>query len=114
LADGVYVQIAVFGQGYCSSTMNAFNLISENTVKLAITDGISFFFTILGILGISVGVSVAAYFCCLEIDYFAKVLTNPLIVTIVSGLIAFVVASIYLSMIDISAQSVMQCYLIDH
>jgi hypothetical protein len=51
--------------------MKAFNLISENTVKLAITDGISFFFTILGILGISVGVTVAAYFCCIEISYFA-------------------------------------------
>jgi hypothetical protein len=41
-------------------------------------------------------------------------LNNPLIVTIVSGMIAFVIASIYLSMIDLSAQSVMQCYLIDH
>ena len=94
--------------------MDAFKLISENSIKFTITNGISFFFTILGILGISVGVSVAAYFSCLYIDYFAKVLTNPLIVTIVSGLIAFVVAAIYLSMIDISAQAVMQCYLIDH
>ena len=32
----------------------------------------------------------------------------------VSGLLAFIVSAIYLSMIDISATSVLQCYLVDH
>lgn len=34
-------------------------------------------------------------------------------VTIASGLIGFVIAGIYLSMIDLSAQSIIQCFLID-
>ncbi len=36
-----------------------------------------------------------------------------MIVTVASGLIAFVVAGIYLSMIDLSAQTIIQCFLID-
>lgn len=34
--------------------------------------------------------------------------------TIVGGIISFVVSAIYLSMIDVSASSVLQCYLVDH
>lgn len=54
--------MAVFGKGYCKSTHAAFNIITDNYTKMSITDGISIFFTIIGILGISVEVSVAAYF----------------------------------------------------
>lgn len=54
--------MAVFGKGYCRSTLAAFSIIADNAGKISITDGISIFFTIIGILGISVGVSVAAYF----------------------------------------------------
>lgn len=114
LNDGTYVQIAVTGKGYCRSTFKAFSLVSDNITKISITDGISMFFTMLGVLGIGVGVTVAAYFACEEIEYLAKTLTNPLVVTLTAGLIAFVVAGIYLSMIDLSAQSIIQCYFIDH
>lgn len=114
LNDGTYVQIAVEGTGYCGSTSKAYNILADNATKIAITDGISIFFKLLGILGIGVGITVAAYFVCQKVEYLAKLLTNPLIVTIASGLIAFVVAGIYLSMIDLSAQSIIQCYFIDH
>lgn len=114
LNDGTYVQIAVAGTGYCSSASRAFNIMADNVLKISITDGISLFFKILGILGIGVGVTVGAYFACQEIQYLAQLLTNPLVVTIAAGLIAFVVAGIYLSLIDLSAQSIIQCYFIDH
>lgn len=113
LNEGTYVQIAVNGTGYCGSTMKAYSILADNATKIAITDGISTFFKLLGLLGIGIGITVAAYFTCQEVQYLAKLLTNPLIVTIVSGIIAFVVAGIYLSMIDLSSQSIIQCYFID-
>lgn len=64
LNDGTYVQIAVKGTNYCSSAGRAYNILADNVVKLSITDGISLFFKILGILGIGVGITVAAYFSC--------------------------------------------------
>lgn len=114
LNDGTYVQIAVTGKGYCRSALKSFSIIADNITKISITDGISMFFTMLGVMGIGVGITVAAYFVCEENSYLARTLTNPLVVTIVAGLIGFVVASIYLSMIDLSALSIIQCYFIDH
>ena len=67
LNDGTYVQIAVNAQGYCSSTYKAFNLIADNITKFSITDGISIFFKVLGMLGISVGIAISAYFCLIKI-----------------------------------------------
>ena len=65
--DGTYVQIAVNSHGYCSSAYKAFNVIADNITKFSITDGISIFFKVLGMLGISVGVAVSAYFCLIKI-----------------------------------------------
>ena len=113
LSDGAYVQMAITGQGYCSSTGRAFDLITDNAVRVGITDGISIFFTIIGILAVTAAVSVASYFSVLKITYYEQRLSSPFSVTFVSGLIAFVVASVYLSMIDISATSVLQCFLTD-
>lgn len=72
------------------------------------------FFTTLGVLGIGIGVTVCAYFACQEIEYLAKTLSSPIIVTLTAGIIGFVVAGIYLSLIDLTAQSIIQCYFIDH
>lgn len=64
LNDGTYVQIAVTGKGYCRSALRSFSIISDNLEKISITDGISMFFTMLGVMGIGIGVTVAAYFVC--------------------------------------------------
>lgn len=80
-------------------------------VKVAITDGISIFFTILGVLGISTGVGAAAYFAVLYLPYYHSRISNPFVITFISVLISFVVATIYLSMIDVAALSVLQCFL---
>jgi choline transporter-like protein 2/4/5 len=108
------VLIAITGKGYCRSTYKAFNAIADNPLKFAITDGISVFFTTLGILGISIGVAIGVYIVCIKVQYFAIILTSPLIVTIAGWLIALIISAIYLSMIDISALSIMQSYLYEH
>lgn len=113
LSDGTYVQIAINGKSYCPSTLRAFDLISDNLVKVAITDGISIFFTILGVLGISAGVGASAYFAVLYTPYYQQRISNPFVLTFISVLISFVVATIYLSMIDVAALSVLQCFLED-
>jgi hypothetical protein len=81
---------------------------------VSITDGISIFFTVLGILGITLGVSVSAYFATVYIPYYQQRINSAFVVTIVSGIIAFIISAVYLSMIDIAASAVLQCYLVDH
>lgn len=114
LNDGTYVQVAINGEGYCSSASKAFNIIADNAIKVSVTDGISIFFTIIGVIAISIGVGVSAYFTVLKLPYFSTRVESPLIITFVSGAIAFLVSSVYLSMIDVAAGAVLQCYLVDH
>lgn len=114
LNDGTYVQIAISAQNYCSSTLRAFDLLADNVLKVGVTDSISVFFTFLGVLGISVGVAAGAYFSVLYIPFYQERIESPLVLTVVSGIIAFVISTIYLSMIDTSASSILQCYLVDH
>ena len=68
----------------------------------------------MGILGIGVGVGVGAYFAVEQIDYLASRISDPVVITVVSGLIGLSVAAIYLSLIDICAEGVMICYLLDY
>lgn len=114
LNDGTYVQVAINGQGYCASASKAFNITADNALKVTVTDGISIFFTIIGVVAISVGVAVSAYFAVLKLTYFSERVESPLIITFVSGIIAFLVSCVYLSMIDVASAAVLQCYLVDH
>lgn len=70
LSDGTYVQIAISARGYCYSTFRAFDLIADNVIKVSITDGLSVFFTIFGILGVTASVAVAAYFSVLRVPFY--------------------------------------------
>jgi hypothetical protein len=68
----------------------------------------------MGILGITLTVSVGAYFAVTYIPYYQQQINSAFVITIVSGIISFVISAIYLSMIDISTCSVLQCHLADH
>jgi hypothetical protein len=85
----------------------------DNAIRVGITDGLSILFTIIGILGVSAGVAAGAYFAVLKVPYYEQRVSSPFSLTFVSGLIAFVVACVYLSMIDVAATSVLQCFLTD-
>jgi uncharacterized membrane protein required for colicin V production len=78
-----------------------------------VTDSISIFFTVLGVVGITVGTAFAAYFSSTYVPYLATRITDPVATTSLAALIGLFVSCIYLSLIDVSAQAIIQCYLID-
>ena len=114
LNDGTYVQMAIHAEGYCASAARAYNIHADNALKLSITSGISLIFTILGVAGITLLVATCAYFGTLYLPYYQERIESPLVITFVAGVIAFVIACIYLAMIDITSTSMLQCYLIDY
>lgn len=67
----MYVQVAVNGTGYCTSTLEAFDVLTDNGLKLTLTSGISFFISLIGVLFISAGVTTASYFVQIEIQTLA-------------------------------------------
>ena len=113
LNDGAYVELAIHGENYCSSSFKAYNVLYDNKQDLAISDAIAFFFTIMGILGVTSTVAVCVYFVVLYLPYYQERIESPLALTFVSGIIAFIISAIYLSMIDITTTSTLTCYLDD-
>ena len=113
LNDGAMVQMAINGQGYCASASKAFNLMVDHGSKVSVTEVISFLFSLLGVAGISVLISMCAYFGTLYLPYYQERIESPLIVCFVAGVIAFIISGIYLSMIDVTSTAVLQCFLLD-
>lgn len=72
LTNGAYVQIAIEGEGYCASTTKAYDLLTKNTLKATISEGIIVFFVMLGVAGISGVVAVSTYFSVKEIPYYKE------------------------------------------
>ena len=88
LNDGAYVQMAITGQGYCASVSRAFELIMNNAIRVGITDGISIFFTIIGILAVTASVAVGSYFAVTYIPYYQSRISSPfpVVPVLVAGL----------------------------
>jgi solute carrier family 44 (choline transporter-like protein), member 2/4/5 len=113
LNDGTYVQIAINGKNFCTSAYKAYDVIADNVIKVSITGAISIIFTFLGIIAVTVIIATCAYFVVLYLPYYRDRIESPVAVTFVSGVIAFIVSGIYLSMIDVTSTSVLQCYFVD-
>ena len=77
------------------------------------TGAISFIFALLGIGSISILIAMSAYFATLYIPYYQERIETPLVISFLAGAIGFVVSGVYLSMIDVTSISVLQCYMID-
>ena len=113
LTDGAYVQMAITGAGYCESTGKAFELIMNNAIRIGITDGISVFFTVVGILGVTATIGVLSYFAVVYIPYYNTRIGSPFPVVFMAATTGTTVAVLYLSMIDLCSASVLQCFLTD-
>ena len=113
LNDGTFVQIAISGDTYCSSAYKAFDYIVQHASKVNITSGIGYIFTLLGVAAISILIGMCAYFTTLYLPYYQERIESPLVICFMSGVIAFAISCLYLSMIDITSTAVLQCFLLD-
>ena len=87
--------------------------MADNALKVSITDAIAIFFSILGVIGITFGVAIIAYFVAVYLPYYQERIETPIAIAFVTGVIAFIISCVYLSMIDITSTSVLQCYMLD-
>lgn len=107
------MQIAMKSTNYCVSTLESFKLLVTNPLKIAITGVISYMVAILGILFSTAIICTAAYFIQIYVPYFSAILTDPIPITVISGFAVVIVSGIYMSILADSAESIIQCYLIE-
>lgn len=93
--------------------MNAFIIILKHADKFILVNGIGNIFMFLGKMSIA---SCTAFIGFMMLDYWPEIkdkLDSPMAPTAVIFMIAYVVGAVFISVYSISADTILQCFLVD-
>jgi len=98
-----YIYMALSGESFCSSALNSFILILKNAAKFSFVEGIADFFMFLAKVFISSATTLTTWplmglICDVESPYM------PLFVVF---LLAYMIASIFIAIFDVSANTIL-------
>ena len=101
--------MALSGEGFCSSALNAFVLILKNHAKFAFVDGIADVFMFLAKFFIASATTALSWLLMGVMTEVGDVFF-PLFVIF---LLSYMIGSTFIAVFDISANTILQCYLLD-
>ena len=93
--------------------MNAFILILKHADKFMLVSGIGNIFMFLGKMSIASLTAFVGYIILENWISIKKNLDSPMAPTIVIFMIAYVVGAVFISVYSISADTILQCFLVD-
>lgn len=109
LNRNAYIYMALSGEGFCSSALNAFILILKNSAKFAFVEGIADIFMFLAKFFISCSTTGVSW---LVMGAMAEV-QSPFFPLFICFLLSWMIASTFIAVFDVSANTILQCYLMD-
>jgi len=113
LNRNAYIYMAISSESFCSSALNSFILILKNLAKFSFVEGIGGVFMFLAKFCIAIVTTLIGF---LLLDAFApdgQKVEDPFLPTALIFAFSYVVAAIFISVFDTSANTILQCYLID-
>ena len=109
LNQNAFIYLAISNENFCSSALNAFILVLKNAAKFAFVNAIGGAFMVIAKLCIAFGTTVICWFWIKEIDEVDS-RTLPMLIIFFSS---YFIAAIFVSIFDASANTILQCYLMD-
>jgi len=109
LTRNAYIYMALSGEGFCSSALNAFILILKNAAKFSFVEGIADMFIFLAKVFISASTTVLAW---LLMGVMTDV-QSPFFPLFIIFLLSYLIGSVFMAVFDVSANTILQCYLLD-
>ena len=107
-----YIMTAIEGTSFCTSAWNALALIVKNITTIATVSILGDIMLFLGKLTVSLGSGVIA-FLMLDADTFNygdEKVSSPLFIVIVVVLFAFLIASVFMSLVELGIDTIVLCY----
>ena len=104
--------MAISGESFCSSALNAFILLLKNSAKFAFVEGFSEVFMFIAKFGIAVFSTVTSLII-MKYALADNPVSSPLIPGLIMLAIGFVISGIFVSIFDAASNTILQCYLID-
>jgi len=109
LNSNAYIYMALSGEDFCSSAVNSFILILKNKAKFAFVGGMADIFMFLAKFFIA---SMSTVFTWLFLAIVSDV-ESPYLPLFVVFMIAYMIASIFIAVFEVSSNTILQCYLLD-
>jgi len=112
LNRNAYIMTAIEGTSFCTSAWNGLALLVKNILSVATVNIIGDIMLFLGKLVVSLGSGVIA-FGMLDADTFSygdEKVSSPLFIVIVVCLFAFLIASVFMSIVELGIDTILLCY----
>jgi len=107
-----YIQIGLFGEGFCHSAYVGFLLMMRNCILAATLNGIADILSFVGKIFICVTTTVATYFL-LQQKVTAGEMASPYIALVVVMFVSWFIAGAFLQTFDMACDCILQCVLED-
>ncbi|KAL9654484.1 hypothetical protein ABK040_010504 [Willaertia magna] len=111
-----YVQTSMYGTGFLTSAKNAFMLMIRNPIQMAVTHSMSTAVLFITKIAISCLTCLFTY-CIASMTTFLssdnKEINNPIFLTIIAFGIGYIVASLFIMVLQVAIDTVLQCYIIE-
>jgi hypothetical protein len=110
LNRNAYIYCAISSESFCPSALHSFLLILKNHAKFAFVEGMADGFMFLAKTFIAVLTTLCGY---LLLGPMTGIRVDPTLPCVFIFMFAYLVASQFISIFDVSANTILQCYLFD-
>ena len=112
LNRNAYIMTAIEGTSFCNSAWNALALMVKNVAAVATVNIVGDIMLVLGKLVVALGSGTIA-FLMLDADTFNygdEKVSSPLFIVIVVVLFAFIIANVFMSIVELGIDTILLCY----
>lgn len=102
--------MAITSESFCTSALLSFILILKNAAKFAFVEGLADIFMFLAKFFISFCTTLVSYFL---LKAMSENDVEPWLPLVVIFLFSYLIAAIFIAIFDTSANTILQCYLLD-
>lgn len=118
LSRNAYIEIAIRSENFIPSAVRSVSVLGGEFHEVAILSGMTFVFSFLGTACITVFISVLVFLCTKNLMMFTSdasewFVASPVFVAVATGLIACMVAVVFMSAFDMIADTVLYCNIVD-
>ena len=108
-----YIQVALKSDNFCTAAWNSFILILRNAAKFGFVSIVGTIFMYVGKFFISMLVALAAFALTAYWPWMRDQVSTPFVPALVCFILAYTIASIFMSVFSVAATTILQCFILD-
>ena len=113
LDNGVYVRIALTGEGFCKAAKEAYEMVLLNSSRYLVLSGISGFFSLIGQIVITISSTYIGYIVFTNASDISDDVSSDFPTIFAFLLVSYLVANIFLSVYEMANDTIIQSFIFD-